>query len=95
MTPSGHVITSTITTHDSGGAKPHNQLSQGTRRSSRQKNPAMTCMAKPDTFSNRATAAEAHDDIPRSPASGETIGDIIFAIAAVRSCAARSALPPR
>jgi uncharacterized protein len=35
-------------------------------------------MAKPDTFSNRAAAAEAHDDIPRSPASGETIGDIIF-----------------
>jgi secreted PhoX family phosphatase len=34
-------------------------------------------MAKQDNFCNRAAAAEAHDDIPRSPASGETIGDII------------------
>src|SRR5262245_63881210 len=35
-------------------------------------------MAKPNTFRNRAAAAEAHDDVPRSPDSGETIGDIIF-----------------
>ena len=34
-------------------------------------------MAKHDIFCNRAAAAEAHDDIPRSPDSGETIGDII------------------
>src|SRR6187402_2278758 len=34
-------------------------------------------MAKQDIFCNRAAAAEAHDDIPRSPDSGETIGDII------------------
>jgi secreted PhoX family phosphatase len=36
-------------------------------------------MAKPDTFCNRAAAAEAHDDIPKSPESGATIGDIILA----------------
>ena len=35
-------------------------------------------MAKTDTFGNRAAAAEAHDDIPRSPDAGETIGDIII-----------------
>jgi hypothetical protein len=34
-------------------------------------------MAKHDIFCNRAAAAEAYDDIPRSPDSGETIGDII------------------
>ena len=34
-------------------------------------------MAKTDIFCNRAAAAEAHDDIPRSPDVGETIGDII------------------
>lgn len=34
-------------------------------------------MAKQDSFCNRAAAAEAHDDIPRSSDSGETIGDII------------------
>ena len=34
-------------------------------------------MAKHDIFCNRAAAAEAHDDIPRSPDAGETIGDII------------------
>ena len=34
-------------------------------------------MAKQTVFCNRAAAAEAHDDIPRSPDSGETIGDII------------------
>ena len=35
-------------------------------------------MAKTDIFCNRAAAAEAHDDIPRSPDAGETIGDIII-----------------
>jgi secreted PhoX family phosphatase len=35
-------------------------------------------MAKTDSFCNRAAAYEAHDDIPRSPADGETIGDIIL-----------------
>jgi secreted PhoX family phosphatase len=34
-------------------------------------------MAKQDIFCNRSAAAEAHDDSPRSPKSGETIGDII------------------
>ncbi len=34
-------------------------------------------MAKQDSFRNRAAAAEAHDDTPRSPDSAETIGDII------------------
>ena len=34
-------------------------------------------MAKQEIFCNRAAAAEANDDIPRSPDSGETIGDII------------------
>ena len=31
-------------------------------------------MAEQDTFCNRAAAAEACDDIPRSPEAGETIG---------------------
>jgi len=35
-------------------------------------------MAKTDEFCNRAAAFEAHDDIPRSPADGETIGDVII-----------------
>src|SRR5262245_32599247 len=35
-------------------------------------------MAKRDDFCNRAAAAEANDDIPRSPESGDTIGDIAF-----------------
>jgi len=34
-------------------------------------------MAKPDIFCNRAAAAEAHDDVPRSPEASDTIGDII------------------
>jgi secreted PhoX family phosphatase len=35
-------------------------------------------MANRDTFRNRATACEAHDDIPRSPDRGEMIGDVIL-----------------
>jgi uncharacterized protein len=35
-------------------------------------------MAKHDPFRNRAAACEAHDDVPRSPAGGETIGDVIL-----------------
>jgi hypothetical protein len=35
-------------------------------------------MAKTDPFGNRAAAAEAHDDIPRGPENGETIGEIIL-----------------
>jgi len=35
-------------------------------------------MAKKDEFGNRAAACEAHDDIPRSPENGETIGDVIL-----------------
>ena len=35
-------------------------------------------MAKSDQFCNRAAAAEAADDIPRSPAEGDTIGDVIL-----------------
>ena len=35
-------------------------------------------MAKPDPFRNRAAACEAHDDIPRSPGDGETIGEVIL-----------------
>jgi secreted PhoX family phosphatase len=35
-------------------------------------------MAKHDIFCNRAEAAEAHDDIPLSPAGGETIGEVII-----------------
>ena len=35
-------------------------------------------MAKTDNFRNRAAACEAHDDVPRSPAEGETIGDVIL-----------------
>jgi secreted PhoX family phosphatase len=34
-------------------------------------------MAKKDQFFNRAAACEAHDDTPRSPETGETIGDVI------------------
>ncbi|MGV1014051.1 MAG: PhoX family protein [Methyloceanibacter sp.] len=34
-------------------------------------------MAKPDGFCNRAEAYEAHDDVPLSPAGGDTIGDIV------------------
>lgn len=34
-------------------------------------------MAKTDTFCNRAEAYEAHDNVPLSPAAGDTIGDII------------------
>jgi secreted PhoX family phosphatase len=34
-------------------------------------------MAKNDQFRNRAAACEAHDDIPRSPENGETIGEVI------------------
>jgi hypothetical protein len=36
-------------------------------------------MATTDHFHNRAAACEAHDDTPRSPATGETIGDVIAA----------------
>ncbi len=35
-------------------------------------------MASTDQFHNRAAACEAHDDTPRSPATGETIGDVIL-----------------
>jgi hypothetical protein len=35
-------------------------------------------MAKSDQFCNRAAAAEAADDIPRSPAEGDAIGDVIL-----------------
>jgi hypothetical protein len=35
-------------------------------------------MAKTDRFCNRAAACEAHDDIPKSPAAAETIGDVIL-----------------
>jgi len=35
-------------------------------------------MTKKDSFRNRAAACEAHDDIPRSPDEGETIGEVIF-----------------
>ncbi len=35
-------------------------------------------MAKSDQFRNRAAAAEAADDIPKSPAEGDTIGDVIL-----------------
>jgi hypothetical protein len=35
-------------------------------------------MANRDPFRNRAAACEAHDDIPRSPAEGETIGEVIL-----------------
>jgi len=35
-------------------------------------------MAKPDPFRNRAAACEAHDDVPRSPGDGETIGEVIL-----------------
>ncbi len=35
-------------------------------------------MAKSDQFFNRAEACQAHDDIPRSPENGETIGDVII-----------------
>jgi hypothetical protein len=35
-------------------------------------------MANRDNFRNRASACEAHDDTPRSPAAGETIGDVIM-----------------
>ena len=35
-------------------------------------------MAKSDSFCNRAEAYEAHDDVPLSPARGDTIGDVIF-----------------
>jgi secreted PhoX family phosphatase len=35
-------------------------------------------MANSDTFRNRAAACQAHDDIGRSPADGETIGDVIL-----------------
>ncbi len=35
-------------------------------------------MAKQDAFRNRAAAAEASDDVPRSPEAGETIGEIIL-----------------
>ena len=31
-----------------------------------------------DRFCNRAVACEAHDDVPRSPADGETIGEVIL-----------------
>jgi secreted PhoX family phosphatase len=34
-------------------------------------------MAKKDQFFNRAAACEAHDDTPRSPETGEPIGDVI------------------
>jgi len=34
-------------------------------------------MARTDQFRNRASACEAHDDTPRSPETGETIGDVI------------------
>ena len=34
-------------------------------------------MAKTDGFCNRAEAYEAHDDVPLSPARGDTIGDLI------------------
>jgi len=36
-------------------------------------------MANRDPFRNRAAACEAHDDIPRSPGDGETIGEVILA----------------
>ena len=35
-------------------------------------------MAKSDSFCNRAEAYEAHDNVPLSPAEGDTIGDIIL-----------------
>jgi secreted PhoX family phosphatase len=35
-------------------------------------------MAKTDGFCNRAEAYEAHDNVPLSPAQGDTIGDIIL-----------------
>jgi uncharacterized protein len=35
-------------------------------------------MANRDPFRNRAAACEAHDDSPRSPADGETIGEVIL-----------------
>jgi secreted PhoX family phosphatase len=35
-------------------------------------------MAKQDEFCNRAEAYQAHDNVPLSPAAGDTIGDIIF-----------------
>ena len=38
----------------------------------------MADMAKPDRFCNRAAACEAHDDIPLSPGSAETIGAVII-----------------
>ena len=39
----------------------------------------ISCIWRKQTpFCNRAAAAEAHDDIPRSPETGETIGDIIL-----------------
>ena len=34
-------------------------------------------MAKTDTFCNRAEAYEAHDNVPLSPGTGDTIGDLI------------------
>jgi len=34
-------------------------------------------MAKQDQFCNRAEAYEAHDNVPLSPDSGDTIGDLI------------------
>jgi uncharacterized protein len=35
-------------------------------------------MAKSDSFCNRAEAYEAHDNVPLSPAAGDTIGDVIL-----------------
>ena len=35
-------------------------------------------MAKTDGFCNRAEAYEAHDNVPLSPARGDTIGDLIL-----------------
>ena len=35
-------------------------------------------MAKTDHFCNRAEAYEAHDNVPLSPADGDSIGDIIL-----------------
>ena len=35
-------------------------------------------MAKTDGFCNRAEAYEAHDNVPLSPAQGDTIGDLIL-----------------
>jgi hypothetical protein len=39
---------------------------------------AGNAVSKKDTFRNRAAACEAHDDIPRSPAEGETIGEVVL-----------------